>query len=251
MILTKEEEEEWARVIAMRHEANDEIAQISKRLDAQERVEKQKDEMDDDEEEEDEEDDIDQGPRRLLLHPIRPFPQMVPVPKRADFGEQEDDIVRPTDGQVENNFPPSFHSYPIDSLAHAGQGQRRKAIVLLVLTCAIVLSTVIFVVCYVKEYCRRRGSMYNRVLVVNLSPEEREIVRQSADVLERMEQPPKKYHSGGRAYTTLVDEDSVSVTENPLEAYLNATNERRVAKEPLVENEVFNDPKVHRRTADA
>jgi len=243
--VSEEEENEWARVLAMRQEASVEIADISSLLD-QERQETHKtndDELDDDDE------DDEPGPRRLLLHPIRPFPQMVPAPERTIHVEPEDASAGP-DPPVENNFPPSYHAYPIDSLSHAGESQRRKAIVLLVLTCAIVLSTMAFVVCYVKEYCRRRATTYNRVLVVNMSAEEREIVRQSANILERMEKPTKKFRGDSSGYAAMVDDDSeanLCVTENPLEAYLNATDERYVAREPLVENEVLHDPKVHRR----
>lgn len=238
----KDEENEEARLMASRREAINEINQISKRLE-QEKQEGVADPDDDDD------DEVEPGPRRLLLQPSRPFPQMVPVPKLPTFDLEEENIVVETDPKV-NNFPPSYHSYPVDSLLHAGEGQRRKAIVLLVLTCTIILSTIVFLVCYVREYCRRRSAAYNRVLVVNLSPEEREIVRQSATVLERMEQPPKKYRSGG-AYTSVADaEAALCVTENPLEAYLNATDERYVAEEPLIENEVL-DPRVHRRTVDA
>jgi hypothetical protein len=246
--VSKEEAQEWARVVAMRDQARREVSKVSKRLEV-ERKDLDDDEDDDDDEGED--DFSEQGPRRLLLHPIRPLPQMVPAPRMANLGDQEDDVVQPSDQPLENNFPPSYHSYPIDSLLHAGEGQRRKAIVLLALTCAIVLSTIVFVVCYVREYCRRRGAAYNRVLVVNLSPEEREIVRQSATALERMEQPPKKYRSHG-PYSSLHDEEDpvlgVYVTENPLEAYLNSTDDRAIAKESLVENEVENEPRIHSRS---
>jgi hypothetical protein len=243
--MSTEEELEWALATIKQDEADREIAQISKRLE----TEKNNDDVDDDDD-----DDFEEGPRRLLMHPLRPLPQMVPALKLSNLDDQDDDTVLPKNTPTENNFPPSYHGYPIDSLLHAGEGQRRKAIVLLVLTCSIVLSTIIFVVCYVRDYCRRRNSsMYNRVLVVNLSPEEREIVRQSASVLERMEQPPKKYRSGS-AYTTVEDEEpelGVYVTENPLEAYLNAKDERHLATESLIENEVLDEPRVHRRNENA
>jgi len=187
-------------------------------------------------------------PRRLFLHPIRPLPQMMPIPERKIRVDSEDGIVEEEEPPTQNNFPPSFNSYPIDALAHAGEGQRRKAIVLLVLICVIVVATLAFVVCYVKEYCRRRSMLYNRVLVVNLSQEEREIVRQSAHVLERMEQPIKKQRNG---YTSMINADSeisISVTENPLEAYLNHTNDQIIENETLVDNEIL-DPKVNRTNA--
>lgn len=75
------------------------------------------------------------------------------------------------------------------------------------------------------------------------------VVRQSAQALETMENPKKKYR-GDHGYSAIVNQDPeacVCVTENPLEAYLNATDERHVAKESLVENEVQDDHYVHRR----
>jgi len=229
--VSKEEEEEWARVISLRRKASDEIADMSRRM----ALAKEEDQLDDDE------DTVQEEPRRLLLHPIRPLPQMMPVPERTIQVEPEDDL----EPQRENNFPPSYNSYPIDSLAHTGENQRRKAIVLLALTCVIVVSTIAFIVCYVREYCRRRTS-YNRVVVVNLTPEERENVRQSANVLESMDddRPVKKYRCGGNGYSPIVDrnldnlEAPIYVTENPLEQYLNTTDERRLATETLVHNEV-------------
>jgi len=242
--VSKEQDEEIARIMAARQAARHEIAELSKRLQDGRQTQNE-----DDDEEDDDEDDVGLDIGRRILHPIRPMPQMMPGQERSIHVEPEDDIVRPDEPAV-NNFPPSYHNYPIESLSHAGDTQRRKAIVLLVLTCAIVLSTLAFVVCYVKEYCRRRGGAYNRVLVVNLTPEEREIVRQSAQALETIEKPPKRFRGSDRGYSAIVDrdpEEGVYVTENPLEAYLNATDERHVAKESLVENEVLDDHHVHRR----
>jgi len=243
--VSKEEEEQWARVMALRRQAKQELEEISQRLD-NEQFEMQKDDEDD---VDDDEDDIDQEVIKRILRPSRPLPQRMPVPEKTIHVEPDDDIIRPIDPEVENNFPPSYHGYPIDNLAHAGVDQRRKAIVLLVLACAVILSTVAFIACYVREYCRRRAS-YNRVVVVNLSPEEREIVRQSADKLEAMEKPVKKYRFGGNGYSPIINaesQSSVYVTENPLEAYLNHTDERHVEKESLTDTEVLDEP-VYRPT---
>lgn len=79
------------------------------------------------------------------------------------------------------------------------------------------------------------------------------VVRQSADALERMEKPAKKYRNDN-GYSSIHDDEPdtcIYVTENPLEEYLNATDDRLVAREGLIDNEVLNSPRVHRHTSDA
>jgi hypothetical protein len=245
--ISREQEEEWETVMAKRNRANDEIKWISNRVpdcptvvDATSLVDRPTEEQ------------VTVTvpirpvtvPRRLF-RPIRPLPQMMPVPERTLHVEPETDIVEPEEPEVENNYPPSYNGYPIDSLLHAGENQKRKAIVLLVLVGIILLATCAFVVCYVREYCRRRRMLYNRVLVVDLSPEEREIVRQSANALQSLEKPGKKQNG----YSQLINansETSIAITENPLESYLNCTDELVVQNESLVENEVMHEPRLHR-----
>jgi len=91
---------------------------------------------------------------------------------------------------------------------------------------------VLFVLCFAMRYRKRKLAAYDRVQVVNLSPEEREIVRQSATRLSHQEKPVKKFHFGmGGGYKQLVNAEShssLAITENPLESYLNGEDPRRV-----------------------
>lgn len=220
----------WSRVMDMRRKAKESIAKLSEQLDEKNWA-KEPEVIDDDEDDDDEDEEETQGgkqqPRTPIVHIMRPFPQMVPSGPDSSVNSmsvenewQEDPVESAEKKSLEVNYPPSYHAYPIEALMHR---QRRKALVMMTLTCLMVVAAIFFVVLYV--YRRRRFAKYNRVTLVNLSPEEQEIVRQSATQLSNVEKPVKRYQlSHANGYTTLVNADSVpslAIRENPLEAYLN------------------------------
>jgi len=217
--------------MALRRRAQERIAKLRSSVGA--RLVDDSEEDDDDEEDEEDEDIKDK--RDPISHVFRPLPQMTPTKNRQNAVLDDDwmeDPPRPVDDKrIQVNYPPSYHSYPIDSMIHT---HRRKAYILMGLTCFMVVSAVMFVLCFARNYRKRRLAAYNRVQVVNLSPEEREIVRQSATRLSQAEKPVKKFHFGFGGYNKLVNAESnpsLAITENPLEAYLNAEDVRPVNKE--------------------
>jgi len=115
------------------------------------------------------------------------------------------------------------------------------------LTCFVVVAAAVFAITFFLTQRNRRKDLYSRVSVVQLSPEEREIVRQSASKLETIEKPVKRYQFGfGGGYKALVNSQSnssISIRENPFDAYLDCEDDKKVSLEPPVNHEVQDEVK--------